>query len=294
MIFLLPSEQRVRDLLEKDIHIFWESKCSGCNVFKTTEGQTVIIKDFGILNNGQGPEFSDAHVQINGLDLYGAVEIHIKTKDWYRHGHEIDKRYNQVVLHVVWDSNSTVWVLNRKVPEIQLADYFSENDLQKTKINQLVDFPCMNVCTQQKVSQKLIGQQLELASTSHLNHKVKHYLNEVIRLEFDWDQLLFQNLLCYALDPQNRSNAELLFPELKLSIFRRYPFDQALRALMVKSGLYEQTPVNVRKSFDDHSESENTKYVPLHFDYDFKWKHGFVRPSSYPMVRLNLVLSWLN
>jgi len=88
-------------LREKDIHLFWESKCLGCNEFKTTDGEFVVIKDFGALNHGQGPDFSAAHVQINGLDFYGAVEIHIETKDWYRHGHEIDKRYEQVVLHVV-------------------------------------------------------------------------------------------------------------------------------------------------------------------------------------------------
>ena len=68
-------------MLERDIYIFWESKCLGCYKFKTTDGQMVIIKDFGAINNGQGPDFSNAHVQINGLDLYGAVEIHIESKD---------------------------------------------------------------------------------------------------------------------------------------------------------------------------------------------------------------------
>lgn len=266
----------------------------GCNEFKTTDGDTIFIKDFGIINNGQGPDFSNAHVQINGLDFYGAVEIHIETRDWYRHSHEMDNRYEQLVLHVVWKSNSTVRVLNKKIPEIQLSDYFSKNDLQKAQINQPVDFPCVNPFTQQEIPKNIIRQQIELASILHLNEKVEQYLNEIKRLKFDWDQLLFKNLLCYALDPQNRSNAELLFPDLKLSIFRRYSFDQALRALVVESGLYEQTPVHIRNSLDYLGGRNNTKYVPLNFDYEFKWKHGRVRPSAYPLVRLNLVLSWLN
>ena len=279
---------------EKDIHLFWESKCLGCNEFKTTDGEIVIIKDFGIINNGQGPDFSNAHVQINGFDLYGSIEIHIETRDWYRHSHEMDNRYEQVILHVVWKSNSTVRVLNKKIPEIQLSDYFSKIDLQKAQINRSVNFPCVNPFTQQEIPQNIISQQLALASILHLNEKVEQYLNEIKRLKFDWDQLLFKNLLCYALDPQNRSNAELLFPDLKLSIFRRYSFDQASRALVVESGLYEQTPVHIRNSFDYLGERKNTKYVPLYFDYELKWKHGRVRPSAYPLVRLNLVLSWLN
>lgn len=84
----------------------------GRNEFKTTDSEIVVVKDFGIINNGQGPDFSNAHIQINGLDLYGWIEIHIETKDWYRNGHEIDLRYEQVVLHVVWKSNSRVRVLN--------------------------------------------------------------------------------------------------------------------------------------------------------------------------------------
>ena len=279
---------------EKDIHLFWESKCLGRNEFKTTDGEIVIIKDFGINNNGQGPDFSNAHVQINGFDLYGSIEIHIETRDWYRHSHEMDNRYDQVILHVVWKSNSTVRVLNKKIPEIQLSNYFSKNDLQKAQINRSVNFPCVNPFIQQEIPKNIISQQIELASTLYLNQKIKYYLIDIKRLGFDWDQLLFQNLLIYALDPQNRSNAELLFPELKLSMFRRYPFDQVLRALLMYSELYEQTPMNVRKTFDYVTEWKITTHVPLKFVSCIKWKHGRVRPSAYPLVRLNLVLSWLN
>jgi hypothetical protein len=176
----------------------------GLNEFKTTDSEIVVVKDFGTLNHGQGPDFSNAHVQINGLDLYGSIEIHIETRDWYRHSHEIDKRYEQVVLHVVWKSNSTVRVLNKKILEIQLSDYISENDLQKAQINQSIDFPCVNPFTQQEIPKNIISQQIELASTLYLNQKIKYYLIYIKRLGFDWDQLLFQNLLIYALDPQEK------------------------------------------------------------------------------------------
>lgn len=166
--------------------------------------------------------------------------------------------------------------------------------MQKAQINQSIDFPCVNPFTRQEIPQNIISQQLALASILHLNEKVEQYLNDIKRLGFDWDQLLFQNLLIYALDPQNRSNAELLFPELKLSMFRRYPFDQVLRALLMYSGLYEQTPMNVRKTFDYVTEWKITTHVPLKFGSCINWKHGRVRPSAYPLVRLNLVLSWLN
>ena len=38
----------------------------------------------------------------------GNVEIHDKASDWYVHGHEKDAHYNNVVLHVVEQSDITV------------------------------------------------------------------------------------------------------------------------------------------------------------------------------------------
>jgi hypothetical protein len=68
---------------------------------ETTDGKRVEVIDSGLHNRNAGPDFFNAKVKIGGTLWVGNVEIHMKSSDWYRHGHDRDAHYNNVVLHVV-------------------------------------------------------------------------------------------------------------------------------------------------------------------------------------------------
>lgn len=68
----------------------------------TVDGEAVSIVFAGNWSHGHGPDFSNAMLEIPGRGLVtGAVELHHHASDWIRHGHHLDSRYNDVVLHVV-------------------------------------------------------------------------------------------------------------------------------------------------------------------------------------------------
>jgi len=94
------------------------------NKLISTENALVTVLYPGRANGDNGPDFRDA-VIINKSNLMkGDVEIHVKSSDWYNHGHNIDADYNNVILHVVlWhDCNSATLLQNGKaVPLICLA-----------------------------------------------------------------------------------------------------------------------------------------------------------------------------
>lgn len=50
-----------------------------------------------------GPDFDQAKIKLDGLDWVGAIEIHVRSDEWEKHGHHIDTAYNTVILHVVWE-----------------------------------------------------------------------------------------------------------------------------------------------------------------------------------------------
>src|SRR5436189_5014974 len=88
-------------MTEKLLQYLWQFQYYNRSQLQTTTGETVQVLFPGRLNHNQGPDFLDAKIKIGATLLVGSVELHLKTSDWMRHGHQQDKNYNNVILHVV-------------------------------------------------------------------------------------------------------------------------------------------------------------------------------------------------
>lgn len=69
---------------------------------RTTDGRLLKILSSGRRNPDNGPDFQDVVLEIGGTVMRGDVEFHIRWQDWFRHGHQHDRRYRQVILHGLW------------------------------------------------------------------------------------------------------------------------------------------------------------------------------------------------
>lgn len=87
--------------MEKILHYLWEHKILPLRPLRTTDGKAVEVINPGLPNYDAGPDFSGAHVRIDGVLWVGDVEIHEKTSDWFHHHHDKDPRYQNIILHVV-------------------------------------------------------------------------------------------------------------------------------------------------------------------------------------------------
>ena len=87
--------------MEQLLHYVWRHKMFPLGTLQTTDGREVEVIDAGLHNRNAGPDFFNAKVRIGGTLWVGNVEIHMKSSDWYHHGHDHDPKYNNVVLHVV-------------------------------------------------------------------------------------------------------------------------------------------------------------------------------------------------
>jgi hypothetical protein len=68
----------------------------------TVGGTPLTVVFRGNWSHGFGPDFADAMIRFGEHDLRtGGVEIHRRASDWMQHGHHLDPRYNDVILHVV-------------------------------------------------------------------------------------------------------------------------------------------------------------------------------------------------
>jgi hypothetical protein len=75
---------------------------------KTIDGVSLEIVHRGTWSHGLGPDFRDALILFDGRELRaGSVEIHLRTRGWGDHGHDLDPAYDAVVLHLVAEHDGT-------------------------------------------------------------------------------------------------------------------------------------------------------------------------------------------
>ena len=110
---------------ESWLHFIWLRKLFSPHDLKSTKNLNLEIVRTGIANLQAGPDFTDCTIKINGVVLFGNVEIHIQTQDWYAHKHQNDPVYNTVVLHVVYESShkEVICENGQILPELELKPY---------------------------------------------------------------------------------------------------------------------------------------------------------------------------
>lgn len=100
----------------------------------TAQQQLLSVVDPGRWSTLAGPDFVHAKVFIDGLLWAGNVEVHLQSSDWYRHNHERDSRYDNVILHVVWEYD--IPVFNSKgseIPTLVVAHYVQKEAVQQVE-----------------------------------------------------------------------------------------------------------------------------------------------------------------
>ena len=105
---------------EEFLHFVWRTQSFSQLPLTTTDGNVVQVEYAGFLNRHAGPDFMDARVQIGDVLWCGPVELHLKSSDWLLHGHSGDPRYENVILHVVYEMDQQV---PANVPTLELKNY---------------------------------------------------------------------------------------------------------------------------------------------------------------------------
>ncbi|MDD3953760.1 MAG: DUF2851 family protein [Lentisphaeria bacterium] len=89
---------------ERFLQIIWNEKLLTANLH-CSDGTALRIVSGGSWNNAAGPDFSRAVLLFDAQLSRGDVEIHRYSSDWFRHGHQSDPAYDEVILHVVWQND---------------------------------------------------------------------------------------------------------------------------------------------------------------------------------------------
>lgn len=124
-------------LPEDIIYKIWEEKRFDSPLI-TADGVPIDILDSGVRNKDEaGPDYQHSRIKIGNITFTGDVEIDTFHSDWKAHGHNLNQRYNKIILHVVLSNDSSypfvVTQNGRKVPTLSIEPHL--NSAIKDNIN---------------------------------------------------------------------------------------------------------------------------------------------------------------
>ena len=123
------------DISENELHKIW-MKNSFTSPLKTQSGDIVSVLSQGERNvTASGPDFKNARIRIGNLVYVGDIEIDSEYSNWKTHGHNIDSKYNKVILHIsLTNKNNQHYIYTkdgRKVPTLTINRFLKREVFKK-------------------------------------------------------------------------------------------------------------------------------------------------------------------
>ena len=268
---------------EEFLYYIWENRLTDKDL-KTIEGESIDIVATGYRNTDSGPDFLEAKIQIGNKLWAGHVEIHVKSSDWNRHGHQSDKAYKNVILHVVYENDLQV----NDIPTLELKGHFDESlfaQYQKL-IASKTWIPCEKSISQVPVFTRLSW--LDRMAVERLESKSGNVTKILEANQFDWEDALYKLLMRYFGLKVNNEAFEYLANILPFKTLLKHSDNlfQVEAMLMGCAGFLEddfseEYPLLLKREFSVMKAKFNLLTMPAE-----RWKFMRMRPSNFPTIRL--------
>lgn len=125
---------RTSKIDENQLHQIWKNQ-DFLEKLITLSGDDIDVINTGVYNKDSGgPDFKHARIKIGNLTFVGDVEIDGNYSDWKKHGHNINRNYNKVILHICYSNrqkqNYVYTSDGRKVSSISIDGKIAADNLR--------------------------------------------------------------------------------------------------------------------------------------------------------------------
>ncbi len=274
---------------EAFLQYVWKNKIFDGEHLETQDGKKIDVLFPGYHNQDAGPDFLEAKLRIGDILWVGNVEVHLKSSDWYAHGHEKDPAYDNIILHIVYEDDMPVLdEYNNQVPTLNLSKLIPKEALKK--YNGLIKNKSILKCQNNidEIDSYLIFQYKYKLFFERLENKNKVFTTQLNKTKSDWEQVLYKQLLRYFGGTVNKEAFQDLALFLPYEVFRKHTgnIKQSEALLMGTGGM-----LNEEKNCGYYNELKD-EYLFLKYKYNLKsLKEGSIRfhrlrPKGFPGIRL--------
>jgi len=262
----------------------------------TTDGQPLLVESPGLRNLDSGPDFFNAKVRIGDTLWAGNIEIHVKSSDWFKHGHQTDEAYNNIVLHVVMENDRPIHRKNGEpIPTLELKNLFNPVLLERYTdfLSTMHPIPChkqlhsINHFTRMGWYDSLMIERLDQKTTS--------ITDNLATVKQDFNESFYQKLGRNFGFKTNADAMEQLTVSMPLSVLSKHNDN----LVQLEALLFGQAGLLSKQFKDDYPVHLLNEYQFLKAKYQLQpmnkkvWKFMRMRPANFPTIRISQLASLL-
>lgn len=271
---------------EELLSYYWKLQRFSKENLCTNDGEPIQIIYPGLLNKDAGPDFLHARIRIGETLWVGNVELHSRSSDWLKHGHDNDPSYGTVILHVVYETDAYI---DLGCPELCLQNFIDSKSIEQFEAwrGSMDPIPCHGLLkSQPKAMNKSWLDRLMVERLEEKSRRIESLLREVNN---DWESAFFLWLSHYFGLRVNVLPFEMLARSIPWKRIKKYRNNrEELEALFQgQSGLLQ---TKVRDGFhqsliERHRLQQSLSALePLD---PANWKFLRLRPSNFPSIRIS-------
>lgn len=276
------------------LHFIWRFRLFDHRNLISTAGERIRIENIGQYNHNAGPDFEFARIRIGNTLWSGQVEIHIREEDWLHHRHQLNKGYDNTILHVVWEESvkSIYRTDGTCIPTLVLKDKVDSTLLSRYEdmMENLNWIPCEKQIA--KISALTVQSWLSRMAVERLEYKLGSIQLLLEKTHQDWERV-FMVVLGRSFGMKvNAAAFEDLCMRLDLQLLQKYRQDK-LKITSLVFGL---------AGFLDLCEDDYSTRLKMEYDYLKRlhrieamrvedWRFLRMRPFNFPTYRLGQLIS---
>lgn len=281
--------------MESIMQYVWQHRLWVSEDMVTNDGRRIRVLDPGLLNRNQGPDFFNAKVEIDGNMWVGNIEIHVRATDWRRHGHDKDRAYDNVILHVVEKDDAPVYRTNgERIPQVvlQVAPRFNEH--LNALLNSRNDLPCQP--SLKEVPRITITEWIQALAFERLHSKVGRIRDLYDLTRGNWEEVCYTTLSRNLGFGVNSDAMERLARRTPLRLLHKHSDS----LFQIEALLYGQAGMLTGSNPDIYSQQLTREYAFLANKFSLQpmegeaWKLFRMRPQNFPYRRIALMAHYIH
>ncbi|MCS7028770.1 MAG: DUF2851 family protein [Bacteroidia bacterium] len=276
----------------------WKHKKFDTSQLLTEDNQPIEIVEVGRTNSAEGPDFLDARIRINGYLWAGSVEIDVLQQNWELHKHHLNPKYNNVILHVIFEENHKIPPIYRAdntfVPTLNLKKYVRDSLIQTyQQMQKSYSFiPCEKLFD----PSYLPNDHNEVLLMERLIEKSQQFYQQH-QSYLDWQNTFWIAFIQGFGYEKNVESFKEIAQKLPFKLILKYQRNlEDLEALLFGvAGLLEHQKIqepyylNLKQKWELLKNKHTLSAISL---YPLQW--GGIRPANFPTIRLMIIAKILH